>query len=120
MSEHPEPEFIERTKHPERFPFIENRDEQGNVVSLSTHRMAAEVDEQGNWFAFPTIVGLPDGSLLPFQDSRKAFRFNMRIGNFKEFGKDKDAALEYARGGYKTKAMRDFDPLNFKGRIGSE
>jgi len=96
--------FEERAKNPENFPYIENQD-----GSVSTHRMAAEVDEKGNWYAFPTIVMNPDGSLTEFEDNFEAMRHNMKTGNIKKFGKDKGAAIGYAKGGYKTKKLKDFN-----------
>jgi len=97
------PPFEARAERPQDFPFIDN----GNG-SISTHRMAAEVDEDGNWRAFPTIVQMPNGTLKEFEDVREAERYNKSIGNTKEFGKDKAAALKYAEGGYKPKQLKDF------------
>lgn len=99
------PRYEDRAKNPENYPYIKNRD-----GSVSTHRMAAEVDESGNWYAFPTIVQADDGSLIEFEDSFKAMRYNLDRGNFKSFGKDKDAAIKYAQGGYKTKKLKNFNP----------
>jgi len=61
-----EPEFVDRINNPEKYPFIRNKD-----GSISTHRMAAEVDEKGNWYAFPTIVMLPSGELYQFEESKR-------------------------------------------------
>lgn len=66
--------------------------------------MAAEVDERGNWFVFPTIVELPDGSLKQFDTNREAMDFAISSGEFIPFKKDKNNALEFARGGYKDAA----------------
>jgi len=92
------PEFLRRIKEPKKFPFIRNED-----GSISTHRMAAEVDEDGNWFAFPTIVQFPDGTLHRFKDTFQAMKYNLRTGNFLPFGKNKKDALKYAEGGYKLR-----------------
>lgn len=77
-------------------PFIQNPD-----GSRSTHRMAAEVDDKGNWFAFPTIVQLPDGKLHKFEDNFEAMNYNRQRGEAVNFGQDKDSALQFAEGGYK-------------------
>ena len=45
MPDKAEPEFLARIKDPDSYPFIKNKD-----GSISTHRMAAEVDANGNWF----------------------------------------------------------------------
>jgi len=89
------PEFIDRINNPEKYPVIKNKD-----GSISTHRMAAEVDESGNWFVFPTIVMLPSGELYEFKDSQQAMDYNLRTGNYLPM-KSKDEALSYSSGGYK-------------------
>ena len=105
-----EPEFLDRIRNPRKYPYIKNYDNQGNIVSVSTHRMAAEVDSKGNWYVFPTVVQLEDGTLREFDNPYEAMDFNIAGGNYKKF-KSKDAALKYAEGGYKTKAMENYDPI---------
>ena len=101
------PEFVDRIMNPEKYPYIENDD-----GSISTHRMAAEVDENGNWFVFPTIVQLPSGDLKQFEDPLMAMQYNFRTGNFLPM-KSKKEALEYAKGGYKKNTpLATFNPLN--------
>ena len=90
-----QPEFIDRINNPDKYPVIRNEDN-----SISTHRMAAEVDENGNWFVFPTIVMMPNGKLHEFKDSDLAMQYNLRTGNFLPM-KNKEEALKYAEGGYK-------------------
>ena len=90
-----EPEFIDRINNPDKYPVLWNED-----GSYSTHRMAAEVDENGNWFVFPTIVRLPSGELYQFEDNNQAMQYNMRTGNFLPMNSKKEA-LSYAKGGYK-------------------
>ena len=89
------PEFIDRINNPQDYPYKENED-----GSISTHRMAAEEDENGNWFVFPTIVQLPTGELYEFKDNRQAMEYNQRTNNFIRM-KTKKEAVEYAKGGYK-------------------
>ena len=50
MPKKKQPEFVDRINNPNNYPYIKNKD-----GSISTHRMAAEVDEKGNWIVFPTI-----------------------------------------------------------------
>lgn len=95
MPDTKEPEFLARIKEPDRYPFIKNKD-----GTISTHRMAAEVDEQGNWFVFPTIVQLPSGELYQFKDSMQAMEYNLKNNNYLPMKTKKDA-LDYAKGGYK-------------------
>jgi hypothetical protein len=102
MPEEKQPEFIDRINNPQNYPFIRNDD-----GSISTHRMAAEVDENGNWYAFPTIVMLPSGKLYQFNSNEQAMKYALRTGNFLPM-KDKDSAIKYAEGGYKTKDLINF------------
>jgi len=88
------PEY-ERRLHQIPYPQLRNPD-----GSVSTHRMAAEVGEDGNWSAFPTIQQGKDGRLRQLE-LRDAQRRAMKAKNYKDFGKNKEAALEYAAGGYK-------------------
>jgi hypothetical protein len=90
-----QPEFIKRIMNPQDYPVLWNND-----GSFSTHEMAVEVDDQGNWFTFPTIVMLPSGELYRFEDPYQALEYNQRTGNFLQFD-SKDKALKYAEGGYK-------------------
>jgi len=65
----------------------------------STHKMAAEVDPQGNWYAFPTIVR--QGKQLVQMPTPQAFQWNLKNKEAVPFGQDKNAALQFAAGGYK-------------------
>ena len=87
------PRFEERLRQIP-YPRIENED-----GSFSTHRMAAEVDEDGNWYAFPLVQEV-EGKLVELE-MPDAMSRAMSEGNIKEFGQDKASALEYAQGGYK-------------------
>ena len=68
--------------------------------TISTHRMAAEVDSKGNWYAFPTIV--KQGNQLVQLPTPQAFQWNLKNNEAVPFGQDKDAALKFAQGGYKV------------------
>ena len=88
------PNFVKRLNTP-NYPAIQNKD-----GSVSTHRMAAEVDEKGDWYVFPTIVQRQDGTLTQFNDNREAYNWNKQRGNVLRMN-NKEDALAYARGGYK-------------------
>jgi hypothetical protein len=106
MTDKKEPEFIDRINNPDKYPYIENED-----GSISTHQMAAETDEEGNWYVFPTIVMLPTGELYQFKDTAQAMNYNMRTNNFMAM-KSKKEAIEYAKGGYKKgTALEKFNPI---------
>ena len=100
-----QPEFVDRITNPQNYPYITNSDN-----SISTHRMAAEVDENGNWMVFPTIVMLPSGKLHQFEDSGQAMAYNIRTGNYLPMA-SKEEALKYAEGGYKKGTLEEFNPL---------
>ena len=106
MPDNKKPEFLDRINNPDKYPFITNEDN-----SISTHQMAAEVDENGNWVVFPTIVRLPTGELYRFEDNSQAMDYNMRTGNYLAMPSKKEA-IKYAEGGYKKgTALEKFNPL---------
>ena len=96
-----EPEFVDRVNNPEKYPFIRNEDGR-----INTHKMAAETNEQGEWFVFPMIVMLPTGKLHEFKNIQSAMSYNIRTGNYLEMPEKE--AKAYAKGGYKTKKLRNF------------
>lgn len=91
-----EPEFIDRSLNPQNYPVINNPD-----GSISSHRMAAEVDENGNWYVFPTIQMQPDGTLRQYDDAREAMKAAFMTGNILS-APNMESALQYAEGGYKV------------------
>jgi len=102
-----EQNWRQRVNNPFLFPAISNDD-----GTTSTHRMAAEVDEDGNWFVFPTIVQKEDGSLHQFSNAFEAMRWNKARGEAVDFGKEKEAAINYAKGAYKTDQLKKFGQGN--------
>ncbi len=88
------PEYEKRLKQIP-FPYLTNAD-----GTISTHEMAAEVDADGNWIAFPTIQPDNSGRLVRLE-TQEALQKAKEANNFKAFGGDKKAALNYAAGGYK-------------------
>jgi hypothetical protein len=77
-------------------PFIQNLD-----GTISTHRMAAEKDDSGNWWAFPTIVQSDKGTLHQFDNHFDAMRWNIDRGEAVDFGNDGKSAQRFAEGQYK-------------------
>ena len=99
--------FVQRFKNPEDFPYITNE----GGKDISTHRMAAEVNEHGQWMVFPTIVQLPSGELHEFRDNFTAMQYAARTGEFLNKPNMKEAT-DYAKGGYKIGTpMETFNPL---------
>tara|TARA_R110000737_G_scaffold55739_3_gene79385 strand:+ start:123 stop:1898 length:1776 start_codon:yes stop_codon:yes gene_type:complete len=94
------PQFIDRINNPQNYPYIQNED-----GSVSSHRMAAEVDEGGNWSVFPTIQMI-DGKLKQFDDNRTAMRSAFETGNYLPMDSAEEA-IRYAEGGYKVGTPMD-------------
>jgi hypothetical protein len=108
-----EPEFVDRVRNNQNYPVINNPD-----GSVSTHRMAAESDANGNWYVFPTIQ-MQDGELVEYYDSREAMDAAFKTGNILR-APNKQSALNYAEGAYKrdtglgnkpTTALMDIEEL---------
>jgi hypothetical protein len=97
-----QPPFMDRVNNPQNYPVRHN--EGGGV---STHRMAAEVDENGKWHVFPTIIPDKDGNLMQFDNNHEAMRHNLQSGNVMSFDA-KDEALNFAEGGYKTPEFLEY------------
>jgi hypothetical protein len=111
MPEKKEPEFIDRINNPEKYPYVKNKD-----GSVSTHRMAAEVDEDGNWFVFPTIQF--DGKKLKqYKTNEEALEAAISSGNFIKMPSQEEA-INYAKGGYKIGTpLETFNPLEDKAKV---
>jgi hypothetical protein len=90
--------FVQRVLDPNR-QNIPNDD-----GSVSSHRMAAEVDGGGNWFVFPTIIETEEGKLREFETNQDAMDYAMQTGEFIPFDKDGDKAQVFAKNGYKSAA----------------
>ena len=82
----------------------------GKVIGESTHKMRAETDGNGNWFAFPTLFQNEDGSWeqtyeRQIERSEKnwkgAYEEAKKRGELVNFGSDKEAAFAYADGSWK-------------------
>jgi len=106
------PEFIDRIYNPQNHKFILNGD-----GSISTHRMAAEQSDNGNWYVFPTIQMMPNGELKEFvlpngdPDNAAAMRNAIATNNMLRM-KDKESALAFAEGAYKIGTpLETFNPM---------
>ena len=108
LTDNKDKEFVQRILFPDRnpAPIMEGEFAQ-------SHRMAAEVDEEGNWYAFPTIIN-DNGTLHQFQSNQEAMNFARRTGEFIEFGSDAEAAQDFAIN-YKTQEFLDFYRKPHKG-----
>tara|TARA_R110000796_G_scaffold215784_2_gene331806 strand:- start:907 stop:1260 length:354 start_codon:yes stop_codon:yes gene_type:complete len=92
--------FVKRINDPGAYGVIDNDD-----GSQSTHRMSAEIDEQGQAWAYPNIVDTPEG-LKQFGDTWEAMRYNIESGNAIPFP-DIDTALDFSKN-YKTPEFNEY------------
>lgn len=93
-------EFVQRILKPDPKMKIDNPD-----GSVSTHRMAAEIDpETGKAYAFPTIVPDGHGGLMQLTN-RAALLYNLYENNAIEFDSI-DEAVQFSMN-YKTKEFTD-------------
>lgn len=83
--------FVKRIYNPEKYPTLDNGD-----GTTSTHSMAAEVDAEGNWRVFPTVLTTKNNTLARYP-LEKAMEYTNQTGNFISFGKNKDAALDFSQ-----------------------
>lgn len=86
--------FEKRILNPSTSPTLKNPD-----GSYSTHSMAWGGGD-GKFYAYPTVVEAPDGSLIRLPDEAAYFHA-MDSGEFREFTTPEDADA-YASGGYKN------------------
>jgi hypothetical protein len=93
-------EFVKRILNPS---LNDNLKRDKSVAKNETHRMAAEVDEKGNWYVFPNVINKGDTLTKPKNPMKVALDNNEYIS----FGKDKDQALWFAADNYKTQEFRD-------------
>lgn len=72
----------------------------------ATHLMAAEIDENGNAWAFPTLVKDKNGKLIKFNDAFEAMEYNKKKGNAIQFKSIKEA-VQFTQN-YKTKEFQEY------------
>ena len=106
MTKKKQPEFVDRINNPKKYPYIKNKD-----GSISTHRMAAEIDEKtGKWIVFP-LIQFDGKSLKQFKTVQEAMDNAKTTKNLLEMS-SKEKAINYAKDGYKKgTALETFNPL---------
>jgi hypothetical protein len=98
--------FMDRINNPNNYDIVTNDD-----GSISTHRMSAEIDENGQAWAFPMIVQTDEG-LHEYDDPFEALDYNKQTNNAIPFDSI-DEALEYSKT-YKPEGFNNF----YKGLMG--
>ena len=83
--------FVQRALHPENYPKLQNPD-----GSVSTHSMAADMDAQGNWFAYPTVIQAQPGNWLQRLPKIEAWGHAERTGQRIPFA-DAQKAIEFSK-----------------------
>ena len=112
------PNFIQRANDP-NMAYIEYLNNEGKTVR-SSHLLNAEVDQNGDWFVFPSIQEI-DGKLHWFKDVGEAMDSAIKHNDILPFGKNKEEALEFAEF-YKTvyPAFNQFSKFQKGGKLGLE
>ena len=110
------PNFIQRANDP-NMTYIEYLNNEGKTVR-SSHLLNAEVDQNGDWFVFPSIQEI-DGKLHWFKDVREAMDSAIKHNDILPFGKNEEEALEFAEF-YKTiyPAFNQFSKFQKGGKLG--
>lgn len=103
-----QPEYQDRVDNPEKYPFVNNDD-----GSISTHKMSY-AESNGKFYAFP-MIQMQDDELKSYEDDnwKGAFQSAIDNGNYKRFDIE-DEASAYAKGGYKSQALKDWGSKNSK------
>jgi hypothetical protein len=88
-----------------------NYDDQGNIDGESSHIMKTETDGKGNWFSFPTLFQDKDGTWVDMSeqaeiDWKPVYEEAKKRGEVIEFGTDKEKALAYGDGSWKSKPSK--------------
>lgn len=101
LDEYKHLEFVQRVLDPSLNPRPVDMGD-GYVAS---HQMAAEVDEKGDWYVFPTIVN--QGGELQQLDTGAAFDYAKTSGEIIPFD-NKDDALDFSQN-YKTEEFKNYN-----------
>ena len=89
-------DFVKRIHNPEAFPKL--YDNPGGLLGKpSTHSMAAEVDRNGDWFVYPTVVNDPLTQGLKRLGHTQAKYHAESSGERIPFGKDGDKAIWFSK-----------------------
>jgi hypothetical protein len=110
LSKNSDKNFVQRVMSPDKYPKLYDNPG-GETGEPSSHSMAADSDEHGNWFAYPTVVQGPDGELVrlgtpenpgPRNNPSEAWQFAHEQDELIRFEKDKDTAIWFSSDdGYK-------------------
>jgi hypothetical protein len=111
LSRNSDKNFVQRIMNREDAPKSLYDNEGGEAGPASSHSMAADMDAEGNWYVYPTVIQGPDGELRRLgsqerpgerNDPNEAWQFAHEYGEVIPFGKDKDAAIWFSSDdGYK-------------------
>ena len=76
----------------------------------STHLMKAEQLEDGTWVGFPSLFQNADGKWIDMSGEKdwiKIYNEALKRGEVIEFGTDKEAAIKFGEGSWKSPKMKD-------------
>lgn len=92
VSQNADKDFVKRIINKDDYPELDNED-----GSVSTHSMAAEVTEDGNWVVFPTVDWDDKGKTLKRYDLNQAMDKSLKNSNYIDFGADKESAIWFSK-----------------------
>jgi hypothetical protein len=87
--------------------------------TVSSHLMATETLDGKNWVSFPTLFQDPDGTWVDKSKGKwiDAYKEAKRRGEVIEFGPDKERALRFGEGSWKSSYSPEpsvgMDPFDF-------
>lgn len=93
--------FVDRVLNPEGQPTLTMP---GGAAA--THLMAAEIDQAGQSYAFPTVIKQPDGSLIQMSNPHEAMDVNKRSNNAIPFLSIEEA-IDFSKN-YKTPEFKEY------------
>ena len=110
------PNFIQRANDP-NMAYVEYTNDEGKLIR-SSHLLNAEMDQNGDWFVFPSIQEI-DGKLHWFKDIWEAMDTAIERGDVLPFGKNAEEAMDFAKH-YKTvyPAFNEFQKFQKGGKLG--
>lgn len=94
--------FVDRILNPQKYGVLDNPD-----GSYSTHSMAAEFDEEGVPYAFPTVVPNEKGELYRIDDPYEALARARKHGDVMRFDSIEEA-INFSKN-YKIPSFTSYD-----------
>ena len=104
QAKNPTATWIDRVLRPDKYPNLWLTNERGQ---RETHRLAAEIDDNGNVYVFPMVRMLSDGTLKKYSNAHEAMFENIKTGNAVLWNGDIQSAVEFTKN-YKTEEFKQY------------